>query len=70
MFLLMFTVMLMALPLSAQDLKITKIATSRLMTARVNRETDPISGEECAVLHIKTEGLTPEERKQLDFQLD
>lgn len=46
-------VMLMALPLSAQDLKITKIATSRLMTACVNRETDPISGEECAVLHIK-----------------
>ena len=69
-FLLIFMVMLMALPLSAQDLKITKIATSRLMTARINRETDPISGEECAVLHIKTEGLTPEERNQLDFQLD
>ena len=66
----MFMVMLMALPLLAQDLKITKIATSRLITARVNRETDPISGEECAVLHIKTEGLTPEERNQLDFQLD
>ncbi|MCQ2315010.1 MAG: SUMF1/EgtB/PvdO family nonheme iron enzyme [Bacteroidales bacterium] len=69
-FTLFFLLLFVGFAAVSQDLKITRIEASRLSKALIDRVTDLISGEECAVLHIKTEGLTPEERDQLDFQLD
>ena len=61
-----------SLIVTAQDLKITKIELNpRMQTALVNQEVDPVGQRKCAVLHVVTEGLTPEERNyKLHFQLD
>ena len=64
--------LLASLIATAQDLKITKIELNpRMQTALVNQEVDPVGQRKCAVLHVVTEGLTPEERNyKLHFQLD
>lgn len=71
-FLTLLILLMVGLMATAQDLKITKIELNpRMQTALVNQETDPVGQRKCAVLHVVTEGLTPEERNyKLRFQLD
>ena len=68
----LFVLLLTGIMATAQDLKITKIELNpKLQTALVNQELDPVGQRKCAVLHVITEGLTPEERNyKLYFQLD
>ena len=67
----LFVLLLTGIIAWAQDLKITKIELNpKMQTALVNQELDPVGQRKCAVLHVITEGLTPEERDALMFQLD
>lgn len=67
----LFVLLLAGIMATAQDLKITKIEPNpRMQTALVNQEVDPVGQRKCAVLHVITEGFTPEERSLLRFQLD
>ena len=68
----LFVLLLTGIIATAQDLKITKIELNpRMQTALVNQELDPVGQRKCAVLHVVTEGLTPEERDyKLQSQLD
>lgn len=69
-YLLIVFLTLTGLMVSAQDMKFVNFRESTKTTARMNPEFDPVEGEKCAVIHVSTENITPEERDGLSFQLD